>query len=392
MHESTSPRLFSLIRRVAAGTQQEMPADVYLLNDVNAFVTQRGGTMGFGSHRVMGIGLPLLQSVSVAGIEAIIAHEFGHYSSGDVALGPWIYKTRAAVMRTIASLRASFVRAPFLWYARHFLKLTHAVSRRQEYIADQVAARVAGVDAMASALRRVSVAAPLYAAYLHEEVAPALNAGLIPPIAAGFNEFLAADRTGVTARHLLQASRSAAQTNVFDTHPSLGERLAALGVAASSDLPNIGMPAAALLEDHRAVRARAGRGRRRRQAVRQAHADRLERSWCRDVPTTVAPHGDPLCAIFGPVHCRHASGHSRRVYSYRIRPGSRRRNERDDGSAGRRAAHCLPRPSPSCCWTRDQKVWAGPGRPIALVADPHFRAVRRDPRPRGRDIERRRVA
>src|SRR3954462_14897458 len=83
LHESTSPRLFSLIRRVAAATKQEMPADVYLLNDVNAFVTHRGGVMGFGSHRVMGIGLPLLQSVSVPELEAIIAHEFGHYSSGD---------------------------------------------------------------------------------------------------------------------------------------------------------------------------------------------------------------------------------------------------------------------------------------------------------------------
>ena len=251
LHDTTSPRLFSLIRRVAAGTQQEMPADVYLLNDVNAFVTQRGGVMGFGSRRVMGIGLPLLQSVSVAELEAIIAHEFGHYSSGDVALGPWIYKTRAAVMRTIASLNAGFVRAPFLWYAHHFLRLTHAVSRRQEYIADQTAARVAGVDAMATALRRVSVAAPLYSAYLNQEVTPALNAGLIPPIAAGFTEFMAADRIGATARQILQASQSSAQTNVFDTHPSLGERLAALGVTGTTDsLPHLGEPAATLLADH----------------------------------------------------------------------------------------------------------------------------------------------
>jgi Zn-dependent protease with chaperone function len=251
LHESTSPRLFSLIRRVAAGTQQEMPADVYLVSDVNAFVTQRGGVMGFGSRRVMGIGLPLLQSVSVPELEAIIAHEFGHYSSGDVALGPWIYKTRAAVMRTITNLRAGPVRAPFLWYARQFLTLTHAVSRRQEYIADQVAARVAGPDTMASALRRVAVAAPLYSAYLNQEVSPALTAGLIPPIAAGFTEFMAADRIGTTARQILQASQSAAQTNVFDTHPSLAERLAALGVTVSTDgLADIGEPAAALLANH----------------------------------------------------------------------------------------------------------------------------------------------
>ena len=73
-----SPQLFEVLNGVASSTEQSMPAHVYLVNDVNAFVTQRGGVMGFGSRRVMGIGLPLMQSVSVAEFEAIIAHEFGH--------------------------------------------------------------------------------------------------------------------------------------------------------------------------------------------------------------------------------------------------------------------------------------------------------------------------
>ena len=78
LDRATHPRLFDLIQRVAVATRQEMPAEVYLLNEVNAWVTERGGVMGFGSRRVMGIGLPLMQSVSVAEFEAIIAHEFGH--------------------------------------------------------------------------------------------------------------------------------------------------------------------------------------------------------------------------------------------------------------------------------------------------------------------------
>jgi Zn-dependent protease with chaperone function len=240
LYESTSPQLFSVIRRVAEQTKQDLPDEVYLLNDVNAFVTHRGGTMGFGSHRVMGIGLPLLQTVTVAELEAIIAHEFGHYSSGDVALGPWIYKTRAAIVRTIGSIRANVIRAPFVWYARQFLKLTHAVSRRQELIADQLAARVAGVAAAASALRRVSVATPLYAAYLNQELMPALNAGVMPPISAGFHEFLTTDHIDAASRRILAASQSAEQTNPFDTHPSLAERLTALGVSGSQDDVPIG--------------------------------------------------------------------------------------------------------------------------------------------------------
>jgi hypothetical protein len=49
---STEPQLFSLIDDVAAKTAQPRPAEVYLLNEVNAWVSQRGGTMGFGSRRV----------------------------------------------------------------------------------------------------------------------------------------------------------------------------------------------------------------------------------------------------------------------------------------------------------------------------------------------------
>ncbi|MDO8794022.1 MAG: M48 family metallopeptidase [Vicinamibacterales bacterium] len=98
---SNAPHLFTMINDIARATSQPRPEDVYLLNDVNAFVTQRGGMMGFGSRRVMGIGLPLIKGLSPAELRSVIAHEFGHYVSGDVALGPWIYKTRATIGRTL---------------------------------------------------------------------------------------------------------------------------------------------------------------------------------------------------------------------------------------------------------------------------------------------------
>ena len=81
-----------------------MPTEVYLVADVNAFVTTRGGFMGFGSRRVMGLGLPLLQTLGVRELRAVLAHEFGHYHGGDTKLGPWIYKTRAAIGRTLQGL------------------------------------------------------------------------------------------------------------------------------------------------------------------------------------------------------------------------------------------------------------------------------------------------
>ena len=101
---ANAPKLFDMINDVAKATSQPRPEDVYLLADVNAFVTHRGGMMGFGSRRVMGIGLPLIKGLSPAELRSVIAHEFGHYVSGDVALGPWIHKTRAAIGRTLHHL------------------------------------------------------------------------------------------------------------------------------------------------------------------------------------------------------------------------------------------------------------------------------------------------
>src|SRR5437773_4393541 len=76
------PRLFEELDGVAQSVEQTMPAEVYLVPDVNAWVTQRGGIMGFGSRRVMGLGLPLMRVLTRSQFRAVLAHEFGHYHGG----------------------------------------------------------------------------------------------------------------------------------------------------------------------------------------------------------------------------------------------------------------------------------------------------------------------
>jgi len=139
----------------------------------------------------MGLGLPLMQSLTVDEFKGVLAHEFGHYHAGDVALGPWIYKTRAAIGRTIAQLSDNVLRFIFIAYANLFLRVTHAVSRRQEFIADEVGASVAGAAAMASGLRKVGAAAVLYQSYWHNELLPVVQAGFRPPVTWGFARYSA---------------------------------------------------------------------------------------------------------------------------------------------------------------------------------------------------------
>ena len=250
LDERSHRDLFGAIREIAAAAKQEMPTDVYLVNEVNAWVTHRGGTMGFGSHRVMGIGLPLLQGLTVSEFKAVLAHEFGHYAAGDVTLGPWIYKTRVAIERALALLEESWLLDLFNWYGHMFLRLTHAVSRQQEFLADALAARTVHPVVMASALRRTATLAPAFDNYWQFEVAPALNAGCLPPITAGFDCYLSSERIASAVNQLVSSEEARDETDAFDTHPPLRERLAALSAAETLNaVPSMDPPAATLLPD-----------------------------------------------------------------------------------------------------------------------------------------------
>lgn len=228
IHSADEPELFKALEEVAAATRQAMPAEVYLVNDVNAFVTSRGGVMGFGSRRVMGLGLPLMQALSVQEFKGVLAHEFGHYSAGDVGLGPWIHKTRSAIGRTIQQLEESLLQIVFIWYGNIFLRITHAISRRQEFVADEVAARVVGGDVMSSALRKVRGAAYAFDGYWGSDLGLVIGAGHLPPVSQGFGRFMSAPHVQTQLRAMISRAEVEDKTDIYDTHPALGERLAAL--------------------------------------------------------------------------------------------------------------------------------------------------------------------
>lgn len=230
LEPAAHPRLFAALREVAAATRQAMPVEVFLVPQLNAWVAQRGGVMGFGSRRVMGLGLPLLEALSVRQLRAVLAHEFGHYHGGDTRVGPWIYLTRAAIGRSIAQLerQGSALVKPFQWYGRAFLRVTHAVSRRQEYTADALAARTVGAGAQREALRVLYGTSDAFDRYWRDELVPALQRGLRPPLASGYRHYLAAPPVAPAVEDALKQAMEGGSSDPYDTHPSLAERLAAL--------------------------------------------------------------------------------------------------------------------------------------------------------------------
>lgn len=244
------PQLFEELAGVAKSVKQAMPAEVYLVPDVNAWVAQRGGIMGFGSRRVMGLGLPLMRTLTRSQFRAVLAHEFGHYHGGDTKLGPWIYKTRGAIGRTLQSLGdGSWLQLPFLWYGKMFLRITHAVSRRQEFVADELAARAVGSQPLIGGLRTIHGVAPAFNAYWFQECAPVLNAGFRPPLTEGFQRFVQAAPVAEAIHRQLDEELKTGQADPYDTHPPLKERIAAVEHLPAGNIGPDDPPATTLLAD-----------------------------------------------------------------------------------------------------------------------------------------------
>lgn len=251
---NTQPRLFERLRAIASDAKQEMPVEVYLLPEANAWVMNRGGFMGLGSRRVMGIGLPLMYFLSVSELTAVLAHEFGHYYGGDTRLGPWIYKTRGALGRTLSNLSSgsvSFISGPFNAYGRMFLRVTHGISRQQEYTADAFAASIAGASSLKTALARLHGYGNVYQMYWSGLVEPTLTTGFLPQIEQGLLQAFASDVGKRTADVLLDEAMKVAEDE-FDTHPPLRDRVAALEGLPAGPVENSGA-SLSLLDDPQAL-------------------------------------------------------------------------------------------------------------------------------------------
>jgi Zn-dependent protease with chaperone function len=255
---ATQPRLFERLTALSRALGQPMPRDVYLVSDLNAWVAERGGILGIGGRRVMGLGLPLMQVLTQRQFEAVLAHEFGHYHGGDTRLGPWIYKTRAAMGRTLQSLEPdrsegfsimSVIQWPFRLYANLYLRVTLAISRAQEFSADRLAAGITGAAALIEGLRSVHRVAGAANHYLQNDVWPVVRQGFRPPIVQGLGVFLANEKIGKFMDDLLAAQLASPDRGVFDTHPPLKDRIEALQALPPGRIP-ADDPAALTLLQH----------------------------------------------------------------------------------------------------------------------------------------------
>lgn len=236
-----SPALQRRVEEIRTALEAPRADVVLITDDFNASVTQipRLGIFGW-PKTYLTIGLPLMFGLEPRHFDSVLAHEFAHLSGAHPKLGLWVYRmsrTWGHLLHQLESSRswASKLFEAFIrWYAPRLQAYGFVMSRRDEYEADADAARVTSAESMGRALMAVELHGRLVAEKFWpvlwrrvaaEPTPPARSLSMLPDVLRGGLE------PPLRAEWLGRALSRRALDD--DTHPSLGERLTALGVSVS---------------------------------------------------------------------------------------------------------------------------------------------------------------
>lgn len=259
------PDLFALVDTVAQQVGTRPPDEIRLMPDANAFVTERGGFMGFGRRRILALGYLDLRRSNRSELVATIAHELGHFGAGDTLLGPLVHRSHYVLVRSVGILSSesggdthysldaarSVLTAVMHGYASVALRVSLGIARAQELAADRVAVELAGEDAHVRSLARMVHDIATFEAFVAREVEPLIERKVWPrAFWEGYDTFAVATRDEI-AEQLREG-----KTDPYDTHPSLEDRVRYASTVGGSKAEEDTRPAIELLADKDAAWAR----------------------------------------------------------------------------------------------------------------------------------------
>ncbi len=227
---SDYPDLFKVISEVAKNMKQKIPQEVYFNFENNVGVNERGGILGFGSRRSIVIGITLLAYLNVSEFEAVLAHEFGHYSGGAAWLMGIVEKTRSHFEASINVIKenSGFLHFPFLWYRKVFLKTAQKMYRQREFYSDYISARFTGTKNTLDVLSKLDVSRATFGLYWTNEVLPIFNQRFRPPVIEGYKIYANSPVTKKEVDRYIKLVPKDNNTNKDDYHPELKARIGAI--------------------------------------------------------------------------------------------------------------------------------------------------------------------
>jgi Zn-dependent protease with chaperone function len=165
LEEAEAPALWRLTRDVAEKVGTRPIDEIRVTPGTELAVYERGSvrqrTRDEG-HRVLILGVGLLNDFRRGAFRAVLAHEYGHFSHRDTAGGDVALRVRQDMMKFYIAM-AQHGQAVWWNIAFHFLRvyhflfrrISHGATRLQEVLADRVAAQKYGAAQFEEGLRHV---------------------------------------------------------------------------------------------------------------------------------------------------------------------------------------------------------------------------------------------
>lgn len=246
LSQQEAPRLWDFVRDLAAKAKATMPDIIIVGLNEGFFVTEHpveltdGKTLPRG--RVLYLPLPFLAFMKKTEVAAVVGHELGHFVGADTEYSLHFSPIHASSVNNVATLhdndiaqKNGFLVKPAVALGAYFLESFDLAiqhwSRKRELAADQFGSSLTSSETVASALLRTSVLAPR----IDEALALCWNQG-----SRQGSGVLAQTRSLIEEKGLddPRAHLEDKQAHPIDSHPTVFQRLEALGIEITETLLN----------------------------------------------------------------------------------------------------------------------------------------------------------
>jgi Zn-dependent protease with chaperone function len=256
LRKDETPELHKLIGMLRRNLDCPQIHRIVLTEDFNAAIVQmpRLGIFGWSRSWLI-LGVPLLLAVSPQEAASVLAHEFGHISKRHGRQGNRIHQMHQSWERLFLKLQqnsgsgffriaGTFVLKFLNWYWPRFHARAFVLSRQNEFMADRIAVDATNSDFAAAALWRIDCTGHMLEKEFWKNLWAETESSADPPgnlcerLSIACHEAPSGENAARWCDYALQRV-----ANNEDTHPSLSERLNAIGVS-PQQMRSAGFPAA----------------------------------------------------------------------------------------------------------------------------------------------------
>ena len=224
-----APDLYRLVRDVAKAINTRPVDEIRITPGTDLAVYERGNwkkKLNDSAERILVLGVGILKDFNQSEFQAVLAHEYGHFSNRDTAGGEMALKVMNDMNKYVYAIYAT---GQNVWWniSFHFLRIYNFIYRRishgsirlQEVLADQVAAKMYGNLAFQNGLKYVIKRDIEFNFLANQEIEEAQNAKRL------FSNLyeIPACHNATIEEQINQALTC--QTSKDDTHPSPIDRI-----------------------------------------------------------------------------------------------------------------------------------------------------------------------